>query len=156
MLKRFVIFFAVWLILTGASLEGLIVGVLASAASAWVSRALLPVRGDRAVSLVRLLGLAPRFLWRSVVGGVDVAWRALHPRMPLREGWLSYRTRLPPGGARVTLGSEMSLLPGTLAAGSRGDTLHVHCLDTSHNVAAQMSEEEARIAAVAGEGPRHG
>jgi multicomponent Na+:H+ antiporter subunit E len=148
MLKRFVIFFAVWLILTGASVSGLLVGLLTAAASAWVSLALMPVRGDRAVSLVGLMGLAPRFLWRSLVGGVDVAWRAVHPRMPLREGWLAYRTRLPPGAARVTLGGEMSLLPGTLVAGSRGDTLYVHCLDTSQDVAAHMAGEEARIAAL--------
>ncbi len=156
MLKRFAIFFAVWLVLTGASATGLFLGALTAAASAWVSLNLMPGSGKRAVSIVKLLGLAPRFLWRSLVGGVDVAWRAVHPRMPLQEGWLSYRTRLPAGGARVTLGGEMSLLPGTLVAGSRGDTLYVHCLDTSRNIAAEISREEARIAGVAGEGVLHG
>jgi multicomponent Na+:H+ antiporter subunit E len=156
MLKRSAIFFIVWLILTGASVTGLLVGAVTAAASAWLSLALIPIKGDRAVSIVRLMGLAPHFLWRSMIGGVDVAWRALHPRMPLRAGWLAYRTRLQSGGQRVTLGSEISLLPGTLVAGSRGDTLYVHCLDTSWNVAGQMSEEEARIAAVAGERARHG
>jgi multicomponent Na+:H+ antiporter subunit E len=152
MLKRSAIFFIVWLVLTGASVTGLLVGAVAAAASAWLSLALMPVRGDRAVSIIRLMALAPRFLLRSMIGGMDVAWRALHPKMPLRAGWLAYRTRLQSGGERVTLGSEISLLPGTLVAGSRGDTLYVHCLDTSWNVAGQMQQEEARIAAVAGEG----
>ena len=48
----------------------------------------------------------------------------------------------------MTLGSELSLLPGTLVAGSRGDVLYVHCLDTTKDVAGEIAAEEARIASM--------
>lgn len=148
-LKRFVILFAVWLILTAADPGGLAVGAAIATGGAWLSLRLLPPEG-RTVSLPGLIGLAPRFLWRSVLGGVDVAWRAVHPRMPLKTGWLVHETRLPAGMPRVMLGNEFSLLPGTLVAGSLDGRLFVHCLDTEADIAGQIREEEARIDRVMG------
>jgi multicomponent Na+:H+ antiporter subunit E len=150
MLQRFVMFLAVWLALSGGAVGGIPVGLLAAAAATWVSLGLLPIRDRQKLNLLALVRLGPGFVWRSVLGGLDVAWRALHPRMPLSDGWLVYRTRLPAGIPRVSLGSEMSLLPGTLVAGSRGDTLYVHCLDTRQDVGGHLQKEERRIAEVIG------
>ena len=155
MLKRFALFLLVWLILTGGSLPGLITGIPAAAASTWLSLALLPPRPERAVRLHLLVAMAPRFLWQSQAGGIDVAQRALRPSMPLDPGWIAYRTRLDAGPARVVLGGEISLLPGTLVAGSHDDILYVHCLDKGQDIEAAMAAEEARIASLAG-GSRHG
>ncbi len=146
--KRFGLFALAWLALTGGDPSGWIPGGLAAAAAAAVSLRLLPPGGP--VRLLGLLALVPGFLWRSLLGGVDVAARALHPDLPLRPAWLAYPLRLPPGGARVSLGSEISLLPGTLAAGSEGDRLLVHCLDSDQPILAQLAEEEERIAACLG------
>lgn len=145
-IKRLAGFYLVWLVLTGAAGSGLLPGALVSAAAAFLSLKLLP-SGRLRVKALRIAALAPTFAWRSIVGGADVAWRALHPRMPLRTGWLTYRTKLPPGPARVAFGSEVSLLPGSLVAGTRGDTLLVHCLDRDQDVAGQLAREERRIAA---------
>ncbi|ESR24512.1 Na+/H+ antiporter subunit E [Lutibaculum baratangense] len=145
MLKRSVIFFVIWLVLSGGAVKGLAPGALAAIGAAYLSLRLMPPQG---YSLVGLIALWPRFMWRSLLGGIDVAWRALHPSKPLRAGWLEHPTALPHGGPRVALGSEMSLMPGTLIAGSRGDTLYVHCLDTSQDVTSVLSGEERRIAAL--------
>jgi multicomponent Na+:H+ antiporter subunit E len=144
--KRLVIFFLIWVALAGTDAQGLIFGAAAAAAATWASLGLLPP-GGRRVGLLRVIAMLPGFLWHSARGGVDVAWRALHPSMPIRPGWLAWQTRLPAGGPRVSLGGEMSMLPGTLVAGSRGDTIYVHCLDTGHDVTAYLAREEARIAA---------
>jgi hypothetical protein len=48
-----------------------------------------------------MIRLAPGFLRSSLLGGIDVARRALHPRMPLDAGWIAYRTKLPRGLPRV-------------------------------------------------------
>lgn len=145
MLRRFALFFAIWLILSEGAVTGLAPGFLAAAGAAWMSLSLVPRRGAGLVGLATLL---PHFVWRSLVGGADVAWRALHPAMPMNPGWLTHPTRLEPGMARVALGSEVSLLPGTLVAGSRGDALHVHSLDATQDVAAVLSDEERRMAAL--------
>ena len=40
---------------------------------------------------------APIFLVRSLLGGVDVAWRAFHPGMPIAPDLIEQPLRLPPG-----------------------------------------------------------
>ena len=44
--------------------------------------------------LTAVLSLIPHFLWKSVVAGVDVARRALDPRLPLRTGFVGYRVAI--------------------------------------------------------------
>lgn len=143
--KRFTLFAGVWLVLSGGDASGLIFGAAASAGAAWASLALLPP-GRRNIGLVGMAGLVPGFLRSSLRGGIDVARRALHPRMPVNPGWIAYRTDLPKGLPRVVFGSETSLLPGSLVAGGRGDVLYVHCLDTGLDVEDSLCKEEARIA----------
>ncbi len=150
--KRIVIFGLIWLALTKGDPAGFAVGFAAAIASGWLSLRLLPPGGPHGpfVSLLALARMLPFFLWRSVLGGIDVASRALHPRMPLKAGWVIVPTGLPRGGARAALGGEFSLLPGTLVAGSVGDDLLVHCLDTDQAVAGDIETEENKIAEAVG------
>lgn len=92
-----------------------------------------------------VLSLVPGFILRSVQGGIDVAWRALHPRLPVRPGWVIWKTQLPPGGPRVGFGLEMTLLPGSLIAGTRNDTVYVHSLDIENDIMGDLATEERRI-----------
>lgn len=142
--KRFVIFLLLWLAISRGEPGGLAFGLAAAALAAGASLRLLPP-GDTRIGLLALLGLLPGFLWRSVLGGVDVARRAFDPRLPLKPGWIACPTSLPPGLARVSLGSEMSLLPGSLVAGGDARRLYLHCLDTDQDIAGQLRAEEARI-----------
>lgn len=143
--KRFALLAAFWLVLTSGDPSGWAVGVITAGIACVLSLRLLPP-APRAVSLARVIGLLPGFLFRSLTGGLDVAWRAVHPRMPLDPGWIKYRLRLPAGPARVALGSEVSLMPGALAAGSGGGELYIHCLDRGQPAEAMLREEERRIA----------
>jgi multicomponent Na+:H+ antiporter subunit E len=142
--KRFAIFAGLWLVLTGGAPDGLAFGLAAAAASVWVSVRLAPPV-ERPLRLFRLVALAPGFFLRALRGGVDVAWRAFHPKLPLNPGWIAYRSKLPAGAPRVLLGGEVSLLPGTLTAGEQDGRLLIHCLDTNLPVARQIGEEEERL-----------
>lgn len=116
-----------WAVLTGAAPDAVPAGLLVVPAAVWLSLRLLPARHP--LRLWRLALHLPRFLYGSVLGGIDVARRAFSPRMPLRPGWRAVPVDLPPGG-RAALGAELSLMPGTLAAGVHDDRLLVHLLDT--------------------------
>ena len=104
-------FFVLWLTLAGASPADLPVGIVAAGLATWASLRLLPA-GQWSLRPVALARLGLRFLYQSIVAGIDVAWRALDPRLPLRPGFVTYPVGFPPGTARNVFATLTSLLPG--------------------------------------------
>src|SRR5215470_17564732 len=148
-------FFVLWVVLIGTSPSDLIAGVLVSGAATWTSLALLPP-GLQRVRLIGVLPLIPRFLWKSLVAGWDVARRALDPRLPLRTGFVGYPARFRSPLVRNAFASYTSLLPGTLPVEDDGETLLYHCLDIEQPVAAELATEETVLAhAVGGDNADH-
>lgn len=132
----------VWIALAGISGQALVAGAvlvpLAFLLSLWLLPDGVPVRFSR------VLALLPHFVARSLAGGVDVAWRAFHPRLPINPGWVELPTRLHDAG-RVAVGGELSLMPGTLSAGSKGGILLIHVLDRDQEVEVSLRDEERRV-----------
>lgn len=140
---RGAMFLALWLVLSLGNPADLPAGIVTAIAAAWTSLYLLPPSATR-LSPLALTAFALRFFRQSILAGVDVAWRALDPRLPLRTGFVTYPSRLAPGPARTAFCTLESLLPGTLPVGSdRSGALLVHCLDTDQPVVAQLTEDEA-------------
>ena len=148
--------FALWIVLIqSVKPADLAVGLLVAAAAAWASLRLLPADAGR-VSFVALAARLPRFLWQSVLAGIDVARRAFDPRMPLRTGFVTYRTGFPRGPARNAFATITSLLPGTVPAGDDDAGIEYHCLDTAQPVAEQLAAEEREYAKAVAPGRGHG
>ncbi len=140
------LFFALWIVLLPSGKPGdLAVGLLATIGAAYASRKLLPPQAGR-VRLGVLLLLLPRFVWHSLLAGIDVARRVFSPNMPLSTGFVDYRTDFPRGHARNNFATITSLMPGTVPSGDGPDTIEFHCLDTGQPVAAQMAAEERLFA----------
>ena len=144
-LSRGTFFFAFWLALYGIKSADLVIGIIAATIAAWASRRMLPP-GRRSLRPIPLAQLVVRFLRQSIVAGIDVAWRALDPRMPLRPGFVVYQSHFPFGPMQNAFCTITGLLPGTLPSGSdeNGD-LVVHCLDVSQPVLEQLAAEEAAL-----------
>jgi len=149
-------FFVLWTTLTGRNSSDLAAGAVAASAATWASLSLVPPGTSRAQPAA-FPRLALRFLCQSVIAGVDVARRALDPRLPLHPGFVIYPVRVPRGPARNMFTTLMSLLPGTVPTGSdeKGGLL-IHCLDVEQPVAAQLAVDEALFARVIGEACSHG
>ena len=148
-------FFILWLVLAqSAKAADLAVGVFAAICATWVSLSLLPPSASR-LRLTRLILLVPHFLWQSVRAGIDVAGRALAPRVRLHTGFVRFPSGLPAGQARNTFTTITSLLPGTVPCGEEEGAIVYHCLDTTQPVLNQLADEERRLAAVVLAGPRH-
>jgi len=146
MLIRGALLFGLWMVLLqSAKPADLVMGAVAAVAATWASLRLMPPAAGR-VRLFRLLALAPRFLWGSLLGGIDVARRAFAPGMPLRTGFVDYATDFPRGQARNLFATITSLMPGTLPCGESQGTIEYHCLDVEQPVAAQMAQDERRYA----------
>jgi multicomponent Na+:H+ antiporter subunit E len=148
-IPRAVGYFALWLVLAGGgNPSDLAAGAAAALAATWVSLYFLPP-GGVSVRLTALPRFVLRFLYRSVVAGVDVARRALDPRLPLHPGFVVYPVGIPPGPMRTIFTSLMSLLPGTVPIGSAtGGGLLIHCLDVEQPITTGLAAEEALFSSV--------
>lgn len=98
------------------------------------------------LSLTRLFWL---FVYGVVLGGhivaanVDVAYRVLHPAMPLRPGIVKVQTRLHSPTALAVLCNSITLTPGTLTVhAARDGTLYIHWINI---VSTDIEQETERI-----------
>ncbi|MTW21869.1 Na+/H+ antiporter subunit E [Allochromatium palmeri] len=151
-LRRLVLFAGAWLVIAGTDPSSWIIGAPAVIAATWASLRLRQ-RDGAAPRVLAALVFAPFFLWQSLKGGLDVAWRVMRPRMRIAPGVHNYRLRLAGTSARVVLLDTLSLLPGTLSADLRGDILTVHALDAADGRAldADIAGLEQRVGALFGE-----
>lgn len=149
-------FMALWLVLLpSAKPSDLAVGLVTAVIASSASLRLLPPTAGR-VHFVALLAFVPHFLWQSVVAGLDVARRAMLPRMPLQPGFARCPVGFPPGVARNEFAVITSLLPGTVPAGEDEGAILYHCLDLAQPVARQVADEERRLAGALLGGDRPG
>ena len=146
-------FFGAWLLLarlTDFAWADLAVGLLAAALATWASLRLLPP-GPARLRYRALPRLVARFLWQSLVAGLDVARRVFDPRLPIKPGYLAYPVRIPDGPRRAAFGAFTSLMPGTLPVGTdRDGSLVYHCLDLEQPIAASLARDEALVTDVQG------
>ncbi|MDN5571301.1 MAG: Na+/H+ antiporter subunit E [Propionibacteriaceae bacterium] len=118
-----------WLVISEGRLDYLLYGALSVALATVVSVSVAPLRPLRLPSgrqLLAALGLAAWLLGRMVVGGVDVARRAVGPRRwvdPVEED-------LPaPGDGVGTFAAALAgLMPGTLVYRIGTDDVGMHAL----------------------------
>jgi multicomponent Na+:H+ antiporter subunit E len=68
----------------------------------------------------------PVLLWLVLRANLDVAYRVIHPRLPIRPGIVKAKTSLRTAAARVLLANSITLTPGTLTVDLAGDTLYIH------------------------------
>jgi len=143
LLQTFVLLVVVWVALdgTGSLAVGAGFALLGAAAGAWLAPGLAyPWRP------LRLAGFTLYFLVQSLRGGLDVAWRALHPALPIEPSFHEHLLRLEPGLPRTAFVSIVSLLPGTLSVvvDPARDQLLVHTLTPA--AAGELAALEQRIA----------
>jgi multicomponent Na+:H+ antiporter subunit E len=140
---RGVLFLAVWIVIAGPSVTDLPVGIVAAALAAWTSLKLMPASGA-GLRPIPLAVLVVDFLRESIVSGVDVARRALSPKLDLDPGYVVCTLNTAEGPARGAFLTMASLLPGTLPTGlDEQGRLVVHALDVKQPVAEGVAAEEA-------------
>jgi multicomponent Na+:H+ antiporter subunit E len=147
LVSRGLLFSLIWWILADGSVGSWLVGVPAVLLALICSVALLPTVHFRWIAFFRFV---PFFLVRSLMGGVDVAWRAFRPGMPIAPDLIEYPLRLPPGLARVFMADTVSLLPGTISTEIRQNCLKVHVLDGSKDVLPELEAVEQGVARMFG------
>ncbi len=147
---------AMWICLTGGEASSwLWGGPVIALVAAWRLREAPPSHLRlRPWGLIRFV---PFFLWRSLVGGCDVAWRVLHWRLPITPTIHEYEFQFlsaQPSGvaspARVLFANVVNLCPGTLVAAWHGDRLLIHLLTSGPDGIETLRHLERQVAMLFG------
>jgi multicomponent Na+:H+ antiporter subunit E len=147
-LPRFLGLLAVWVVIGGADLTDLAVGIPTAAVATWFSLRLLPA-GLFQLRPAAVAVLLLRFPFQALLAGLDVARRAFD--LWLRPGFVPYVPLLGASPQRDAFLTWSSLQPGSLPAGEdRTGAVLVHTLDVTQPVAEAMATEEARFARAVG------
>lgn len=144
----------VWVVLAGWDGDYALYGVVSVAAATGLSMAMFPVRGGGSPSTASLwrrsaaIATLPLwFIWKSVVGGVDVAWRALRRPVDVDPAVITAPCRLPDGNALQVALLMMNLMPGTMVQRviGDGDTVELHTLSSELDPVKQWEALQDRI-----------
>jgi multicomponent Na+:H+ antiporter subunit E len=116
-LLTFCIMAVFWILLSGNfHAFHLISGLVCCAMVSVISHDFL-VKGKSEKKLLkslRLLLYIPWELWRVVLANIDVAYRVLHPKMPIDPRIIQFETTLRKDFSLVTLANSITLTPGTI------------------------------------------
>lgn len=87
-------------------------------------------KGTVVTRLFWALAYIPVFFWSMLVANLDVAYRVLHPRLPIRPGIVRVRTSLKSEAGRTALANSITLTPGTMSVDIRDDgILYIHWIN---------------------------
>jgi len=66
------------------------------------------------------------FIWECIKANIDVAYRVLHPKMPIRPGIVKVKTTLKSDMAKMLLANSITMTPGTISVDIIDDSLYIH------------------------------
>lgn len=66
------------------------------------------------------------FVWECIKANLDVAYRVLHPAMPIRPGIVKVKTTLKSDLAKMLLANSITMTPGTISVDIIDDNLYIH------------------------------
>lgn len=131
----FIIIFAFWLLLTFSLSTG---NLLTGAGAALLTTLLFGKYSLRSNTklieparyfwfLVYLL----IFIWEVLKANFDVAYRVIHPSMPIKPGIVRVPLEIKSDIARAMLASSITMTPGTITVDIIGDEIFVHWIYVS-------------------------
>jgi multicomponent Na+:H+ antiporter subunit E len=137
------LFFAIiWLTLVEGNLNSWVVGALAILACSLISIKLIPPLSLKLSALMPFFGF---FLWRSLLGGIDVAKRVLRKTLLIDPEIIYFQIEFNNEYASALFINTVNLLPGTLVIDSNNNLLEIHVLDKNMNNVAELKDIELRI-----------
>jgi multicomponent Na+:H+ antiporter subunit E len=66
------------------------------------------------------------FLWECIKANFDVAYRVLHPMMPIKPGIVKIKSSLKSDLAKTFLANSLTMQPGTLTVDIDGEYFFIH------------------------------
>jgi multicomponent Na+:H+ antiporter subunit E len=134
-LALFIITLLFWLLITlSLSLANIITGMAAAGVTTllfgryFVSKVGKFLEPQRYAWLLAYIFI---FLWECIKANFDVAYRVLHPAMPIKPGIVRVQLGIQSDLARTMLANSITMTPGTIAVDVIGDVMYVHWIYVS-------------------------
>ena len=150
----FVLAFVIWILLTWPFVDGnidlqvAIAGLIASVIVAVMFHEILPKEHHIFISPVRIfwvLVYVPVFFYYVMMANLDVVYRALHPKMPIKPGIVKIKTTLKTDSGISALANSITLTPGTLTVDLTDDGfLYVHWINVKSDDIEQATKHIAQ------------
>lgn len=131
----FLIALIFWLLVTfSLTLSNIIVGVVAALITSYlfgryfvtdVRKFLQPKRYAWLILYIFI------FLWECIKANFDVAYRVLHPAMPIKPGIVRVPIEIKTDIAKTMLANSITMTPGTIAVDVKDDIMYVHWIYVS-------------------------
>jgi multicomponent Na+:H+ antiporter subunit E len=125
--------FLVWLCLTSSlNIQELLTGFILSLILAlffnnlYLDLGLPPLTIPRIIYFLIYLGI---LFIEIIKANLDVAYRILHPKMPIKPGIVTIKTGLKQDIAKMILANSITLTPGTFTLDILGDNLLIHWIN---------------------------
>ena len=132
----FFVAFIVWCLLNWMpDYQHLTVGIFVAAFVAFITGDLFITRPHNLKHPLRywyfFIYYLPTFLWECFKANLDVAYRVLHPTLPINPGIVKVKTSLKTDIALTFLANSITLTPGTMSVDIDKDNgfLYIHWID---------------------------
>lgn len=146
----FILAFVIWLLLTWPVADGtidiqvVVAGLIASVIVAALFHEILPKEHHVFISPLRIfwfLVYVPVFFYYVIIANLDVVYRALHPKMPIKPGIVKIKTILKTESGITALANSITLTPGTLTVDLTDDGfLYIHWINVKSDDTEQATE----------------
>ncbi len=131
----FILAFIFWLLITmNISVANIIVGAVAALVTALIFgkhfiKDVIPfLQPQRYFWLIIYLII---FIWECIRANFDVAYRVLHPAMPIKPGIVKVKMSLKKNIAKTILANSITMTPGTISVDIIDDYIYVHWIYVS-------------------------
>jgi multicomponent Na+:H+ antiporter subunit E len=144
-LALFIVLMLIWLLFTfSLAFSNLIVGVVCAAIAAAIFGRYYP-KGSR-------MFLQPHryfwgviylfiFFWECIKANFDVAYRVLHPGLPIKPGIVKVKLNVSGEMARTMLANSITMTPGTITIDIIDDYIYIHWIYVSSHDAEVYSQK---------------
>ncbi len=140
----FLTLFTIWLIFTfNLQLASIVAGIIASFTATVIfsghslsfsGKLLQPARYFWAVLYLII------FIWECIKANFDVAYRVLHPALPIHPGIVKVRLGIQSDIGRTILANSITMTPGTITVDIIGDYIYIHWINITSNDASVYSD----------------
>jgi multicomponent Na+:H+ antiporter subunit E len=141
----FIIALLFWLLLTfNLTTPNIITGVIASLVTSilfgryFVTRVSKLLQPQRYFWLVVYLII---FIWECLKANIEVAYRVLHPTMPIKPGIVKIKIDLKTDIAKATLANSITMTPGTITVDIIDNYIYVHWIYISTDNPEEYSQK---------------